>query len=62
MEIIILILISFLFGAVSYCIAAKKGASKRFWFVIGFMSWFFALPFVFFAKGKQFKIGHEQKE
>ena len=61
-EIIILVMISFLFGTFTCSIAAKRGANKGFWFIMGFMAWFFALPFVFFAKGKQTKIGHEQNE
>jgi len=61
-EIIILVLISFLFGAFTCSIAAKRGASKGLWFIMGFIFWFVPLPFVFFAKEKQTKIRHEQKE
>ena len=44
------ILVSLFFAGVLYLIAAKRGANKTFWAVMGFLVGPLALPFVFFAK------------
>ena len=46
----ILIIISFCFAGILYLIAAKRGANKIFWGIMGFVFGPFAIPFVFFAK------------
>lgn len=42
--------ISLLFAGILYLIAAKRGAHKAYWAVMGFLFGPFAIPFVFFAK------------
>lgn len=46
----ITIAVSLFFAGVLYLIAAKRGARKGFWAVMGFLFGPLAIPFVFFAK------------
>lgn len=42
--------ISLLFAGLLYLVAAKRGARKGYWAVMGFLFGPLALPFVFFSK------------
>ena len=50
---IVLLAISLVFAALLYFIAAKRGANKAFWSVMGFMFGPFALPFVFLSRSRE---------
>ncbi len=47
---LVLLVISICFAGLLYLIAAKRGANKIFWAIMGFVFGPFAIPFVFFAK------------
>ncbi len=50
MAYLVLLVISICFAGLLYLIAAKRGANKIFWAIMGFVFGPFAIPFVFFAK------------
>jgi len=43
-------IITLFFGGLTYFIAAKRGANRIFWLVMGLVFGPFAIPFVFLAK------------
>lgn len=45
-----LLLVTAFFTALVYFVAAKKGASKKYWLTMAILFGPFALPFVFFSK------------
>jgi hypothetical protein len=47
------IIISALFGALLYYLAAKRGCNKQFWLIMGILFGPFALPFIFLGKKKK---------
>ena len=47
------LIISIFFAWALYKIAAKRGANKDFWAIMGFLFGPFALPFVFLARKKK---------
>jgi hypothetical protein len=53
MDILVIFLISCLFAAFLYYLAAKRDADTLFWAVIGFLFGPFAIPFVFFSKPRK---------
>ncbi len=48
-------IISIGIALIPYFIAAKRGASKKFWLIMGLVFGPFAIPFVFFAKTNKSK-------
>ena len=50
MSLVSAVLSALFFAFLLYYIAQKRGANKKFWFVMGLIFGVFALPFVFFAR------------
>ena len=53
MSVVVIILISILFGVLLYYLAGMKGYNKQFWFIMGFFLGPLALPFIILGKRKE---------
>ena len=53
MGVVVIILISVLFGVLLYYLAGRKGYNKKFWFIMGFFFGPLALPFIILGKRKE---------
>jgi hypothetical protein len=52
MSLVVVILISLLFGALFYYMAGRKGYNKQFWLIMGILFGPFALPFIILGNKK----------
>jgi hypothetical protein len=54
MGLIVVILISILFGVLCYYLAGRKGYNKQFWLIMGILFGAFTVPFIMLGKGKYY--------